>query len=180
MSLKSLLQYTKNLTLLYVEDDEDTRVSSLSVLKELFGDIVVGVDGNDGIDKFNSNHIDIIISDINMPHKDGLEMAKEIREIDKNIPILILSAHNEAQYFIESIKIGIDGYILKPMDISQFTQALSKSIDKIRLQQENTNFKEVLKSNTIGSNNSSNEEAIKQIDMMIEMMTKLKETLQAT
>jgi len=90
--INDLVTYSKNLKLLYVEDNEEAREAVLVMLNEFFNNITVAIDGQDGLDKFNINNFDLIITDINMPKLNGLEMIREIKEINKNIPILILSA----------------------------------------------------------------------------------------
>ena len=143
ISLEETIKYTKKLRLLYVEDNQEARASTLAVLEEFFQDILVAVDGQDGLDTFtknktspDNNHIDIIITDINMPNLNGLKMIAKIRKIDKAIPILVLSAYNESGFFIDSIKLGIEGYLLKPIDIEQFLGVLNKVVEKIQLQEE--------------------------------------------
>ena len=132
-SLEEIVKYLKNLRLLYVEDNDTARKATLLIIKEFFDDITVAVDGQDGFEKFNDDNFDIIITDINMPRLNGLKMTKKIRELDKNIPILILSAHNELDFFEESIKLGIEGYLLKPIDIDQFLETLDKVTQKLKL-----------------------------------------------
>ncbi len=134
--LKDLVIYLKSLKLLYVEDNEGARVSTNMVLKEFFTYITVAIDGQDGFDKFNSGNFDIIITDINMPKLSGIEMTKKIRDINKDIPILILSAHNELDFFMESIKLGIEGYLLKPIDLNQFLETLDKVTQRLKLSDE--------------------------------------------
>jgi len=129
--LKELIKYCQNLKLLYVEDNDTTRNSTKIMLDEFFSDITLAVDGQDGLDKFKEDRFDIIITDINMPNLSGLEMAKEIKEINSNIPVLIFSAYNESSYFQDSIFINIDGYLLKPINFKQFSQTLNKVIESI-------------------------------------------------
>jgi len=131
MTMTELLGETQDLTLLYVEDNEETREGTLFFLENLFKNIVIAIDGEDGLEKFKTNDIDIVISDINMPRMDGLEMSKEILKIDSEVPILIFSAHNESRFFLDAIQIGIEGYLLKPLDTDQFLIALSKAVKKI-------------------------------------------------
>ncbi|RLA76362.1 MAG: hypothetical protein DRG30_03030, partial [Epsilonproteobacteria bacterium] len=121
------------LKLLYVEDNKKVRESILIILQEFFSDIIVAVDGEDGFEKFQENSVDLIITDINMPRLNGLEMIAKIKEIEDTIPVLISSAHTESNYFVDSIKLGIDGYLLKPFDLDQFIVALSNAIGKIQL-----------------------------------------------
>jgi len=133
-NVKEIIKYTKNLKLLYVEDNEESRFATNMVLDEFFDEIIIAIDGVDGLEKFKNNNIDLIITDVNMPKLNGLDMVKEIRTIDKSIPILVLSAYNEPEYFIDSIKIGVDGYLLKPINIEQFLAVLGKVTTKLEFQ----------------------------------------------
>jgi PAS domain S-box-containing protein len=134
--IDTLLQHSNHFTLLYVEDNEEARRSTLELFDEFFTNIIIGVDGVDGLEKFKQNKIDLIVTDINMPQMDGLEMSKRIREMDKDVPILVLSAHNESSFFIDGIKLGIDGYILKPLNIEQLVNELYKIVSKLRAFEE--------------------------------------------
>ena len=132
MTISDIIAKTKDLKLLYVEDNDETREATLFFLENLFDNIIIAKDGLDGLNKFKENKdIDIVISDINMPKIDGLEMSKKILEINPEIPLLIFSAHNDSKYFIDAIKIGVEGYLLKPLDTDQFIQALNKAMKKI-------------------------------------------------
>ncbi len=136
MDLKKLQKFSKNLHILYVEDNETTRDITNNLLKELFDSITMAVDGEDGLNKFKHGSFDLIISDINMPNMNGIEMVKEIRELDTNIPILITSAYSESKYFMETIKLGVEGYLLKPIEFKQFLSIVGKVIEKIKLQHD--------------------------------------------
>jgi len=129
-------EHTKKLKLLYIENDLMVQESTLSVFKRFFQTIEVAVDDKDALQKYHSNSFDLIITDINMPRLNGLEMIKEIRKIDKEISILIFSAYYETQYFIDSIKLGVDGYLIKPININQFIDVLLKTASKIKFQIE--------------------------------------------
>ena len=118
--LSEIISATKELKLLYVEDNKEARNSTLNILHEFFDDIVIGIDGEDGLKKFQENHIDLIITDINMPKMNGLEMLKKIKMLSENTVSLVFSAYNEANFFVDSIKIGVEGYLLKPIDFDQF------------------------------------------------------------
>jgi len=76
-----------------------------------------------------------------MPNMDGIQMCKEIRNISKNIPIIILSAYNDNEHFLETIRLNINGYILKPMDINQFIDTLYDTIELIKLRDEVFRYK---------------------------------------
>ena len=142
-NFKDIIKFTKNMNLLFVEDDELVRENSIEIFSSLFKDVISAVNGEDGIEKFYENKIDIIISDINMPQSNGLDMLERIRDFDKDIPILILSAHSETDYFTKSIELNIDGYLLKPIQFEKLKESLYKIIQKMKFLKEfndNLNF----------------------------------------
>jgi len=126
MELEDIIKSTKNIKLLYVEDNQEARETTELILEEFFDEITVAVDGEDGYTKFRDKAFDLIITDINMPKLNGLDMISKIRALDNNISVIVLSAHNEPEFFDNSIQLGIDSYLLKPIDIDSFIDALSK------------------------------------------------------
>ncbi len=126
LDLVEVSKLSWDLKLLYVEDNEEARKSTLALFEDFFENITVGVDGADGFEKFKNDSFDLIFTDINMPKMDGLEMAKNIREIDNDIPIVVVSAHQETDFLTNSIKIKIDDYLFKPLNIDQFANILNK------------------------------------------------------
>ncbi len=122
--------------LLYIEDDIDARKATLRILERFFDDITIGVDGKDGLDKVLKNHYDLILTDLNMPKLDGIDMLKEIKKLDKNIYTIVLSANSDNNSFMETIKLGIKGYILKPIDMKQFIDSLKDAVSSINSQKQ--------------------------------------------
>jgi len=141
INVKDLKAITKNLTLLYVEDEDELRESLEVYLKKLFANVIACKNGQEGLDTYKENDFDIIVSDIQMPIKNGLEMAKEIKEIDIHQEIIITSAYSDSSYFLDSIAVGINGYIIKPIDYMQMNQELYKSCTKVMQAKENKNYK---------------------------------------
>jgi DNA-binding response OmpR family regulator len=134
------LSYLSKLKILYIEDDEETRFYTLEMFKNFFSNITIGVNGQDGLDKFKKFTYDAIFTDINMPIMDGLEMIKNIRLLNSNVPIFIFSAHDEVEYFIKSIYYGIDGYLLKPFSMQELRNIINKLADKKQtIPQNNSN-----------------------------------------
>ncbi len=140
LDLKHLLKRTKELNILYVEDELDIREETEDILNGIFKKVVVASNGIEGISKF-SKDIDLILTDINMPKMDGIKMIKKIRKTNLDIPILILSAHSNTNYFLKTITLGIDGYILKPIESIQLFLIISKVVEKITLKKENQEYK---------------------------------------
>ena len=156
-NIKKLVSVSKTLKVLYVEDDVEVRTTTLLMLRNLFDFITVAVDGADGLEKFRSDKFDLIISDINMPNMNGIEMLKNIRNENLEISFIILSAHDEVDYFIDTIKYGVDGYILKPIERQQLVFNLGKVLEKIKLKNENLIYKQRLESINNNLENQVNE-----------------------
>lgn len=141
--LKSIISFTKNLKVLYIEDNFDVRKQTIKMLQIFFSSIVVAENGSEGLtlftenDKYESTSFDLIITDIEMPIIDGISMINSIRDLNKNIPILIFSAHSRTDYFLKTISAGIDGYILKPYNIEQISNSLMNIIEKNKLSSSN-------------------------------------------
>lgn len=114
----------KNITVLYVEDEEDTQRQLSVFLESRVGTLYTASDGRKGFKLFRKYKPDVVITDIRMPTMGGLELAKAIREIDQEVPIIIITAFNEQEFFLKSTEIGIDKHILKPTDPYELLDAL--------------------------------------------------------
>ena len=145
IDFKELKLLTKELTVLYAEDDPFIQKIMVKYLKKLFLNVVVANDGVEGLKEYKLQNIDIIITDISMPKMNGLNMLKNIKEINKDQPIIITSAHSESKYMYGAIKMGIDGYILKPFDYEQLNKELYKIANRLKKFSENEQYKKNLK-----------------------------------
>jgi len=134
--LNKLIHFSKTLKVLYVEDNKEARESTILMLENFFNDIVVAVDGKDGLEKFKQNDFHLVISDINMPNKSGIDMLRDIKLQNDEVFCLIISAHNESQYFIDAIELGVDGFLLKPIKFDKVEALLFKTIKRIQNDQE--------------------------------------------
>ena len=118
----------KNIKVLFVEDEENIRLLFKETIGDEFDEFVMAKDGEDGLDKFLKGSFDVIISDISMPLMSGLEMAREIRKISDNIPIILLSAYSEREKLFQAIDIGINKYMVKPVDLEELLKLVSKIV----------------------------------------------------
>ncbi len=120
----------KNITILYAEDEASLREITLNILKGFTKKQFVAKDGREGLELFKENEeeIDLIITDVNMPHMNGLEMIKEIKQLNPNIPIIVATAFSNTEYLLEAIDIGVDKYVLKPIDMKKLLQTMSQSL----------------------------------------------------
>ena len=120
----------KNITILYAEDEKDLREVTHQILKGFTKKQYVAQNGQEGLELFKQyeNEIDLIITDVNMPILNGLDMVKEIKKININIPIIVATAFSNKEYLLEAIDIGVDKYVLKPIDIAKLLQVMSQSL----------------------------------------------------
>ncbi len=118
----------KELTLLLVEDEDSIRESMQEVFSGVFQKVISASNGDEGLKKFKKFSPDIVIADIMMPIMDGLEMSKQIKEVSKNTPVIILSAYSEKERLLKAIDVGIDKYVIKPIDMDELFVVLEQII----------------------------------------------------
>src|SRR3989339_1812445 len=120
--LKFLRETGSSITVLYVEDDLKLREEMQQYLGKVFPALVVCSDGLEGLDVYKNSSFDIVITDIMMPKMTGIEMLSEIKKINPLQEMMITSAYTESEYLLEAIKLGIDAYILKPVQHTQIIE----------------------------------------------------------
>lgn len=108
----------KNKSILYLEDDLQIANSFSRVISLFFTKIVHCKNGYEGLDVYNKNKFDLILSDINMPIMNGLEFIKNIRKLDKKIPIFLFTSCEKKDFDFE--KLEINGYLQKPLALKEF------------------------------------------------------------
>lgn len=111
--------------LLYVEDDQETIEDIHFFLKRHFAHIYVAQDGEEALECFNNNPIDILLLDIYIPKINGLKLASIIREKNKLIPIIFLTAYSDTKKLIEAINVRAYKYIIKPFMIEDLIEAIN-------------------------------------------------------
>ena len=131
-------QILENITVLYAEDETIIQKGITETLNLFDINVICAKDGQEGLSIFESNKekIDLILTDIKMPKINGLEMIEKIREIDKEIPIIITTAHQETTFLMKSIESNISAYVLKPIDIYKLQESLIKAMEPRILKEE--------------------------------------------
>ena len=137
----SQYELLKNFTLLYVEDDLETKEGMFILLKKYLKEIYCASDGEEGLSLYKDKMPDIVLSDIAMPKMNGLELSEKIKEINPNQNIILLTAFNETNFLKQAINIGIDKYIVKPVKreylfntLESIAKLLQSDIDKKNLE----------------------------------------------
>jgi diguanylate cyclase (GGDEF)-like protein len=147
----------KNIKVLYVEDELDIQQTTLEILESIFDVVIPASNGVEAFDLYTDHgDFDILVTDINMPKMDGIELIKKIRSIDNNLPITITTAHTEVDFLHESINLGVNGYTLKPVNLIKLIETISKAVESRVLRKElerlNTNLIQKLKEKTFELN----------------------------
>jgi len=120
----------KDITVLYCEDEEYLRDVTQGILASFTKEQLIAEDGKIGLELFkeHQNTIDLVITDVNMPNMNGLEMSKEIKAINPNIPIIVATAFSNSEYLLEAIELGVDKYVLKPINIKKLLDTMNQSL----------------------------------------------------
>lgn len=128
---KDEIELLKKVKLLYVEDGKALRKTIASLLKGYVGELHVAADGKEGLKLYREVKPHVVITDIEMPLMDGLEMAAAIRDDDRHIPIIVTTAYEKIEYLRRAIEIGIDKYVDKPIDPEKLIEAVAGAADLI-------------------------------------------------
>ena len=110
-----------------IADDHILMREGIKQLLEFDGSIeVIGQagDGNECLELLKTVHPDVLLLDINMPNKNGIETLQEIRDKKMNVKVLMLTVHNEVEYLVKAVDIGVDGYILKDSESLELKKAI--------------------------------------------------------
>jgi YesN/AraC family two-component response regulator len=117
----------KTIKILFVEDETDLITIISDTLSKLGADFITANNGVEGLEKLKDNpDIKLVVTDINMPVMNGIEMIKNIRESGSDIPCIIMSAHTEPEYLKSADDLNVTDYILKPFDFIKFINLVSE------------------------------------------------------
>jgi len=129
----------KNLSsmrVLYVEDDPETREELQFMLAHYVAELYTAKNGREGLALFQQHRPDIVVTDIQMPEVNGLSMAADIKSIEPNQPIVILSAYNDVEYLFRALELDIQHYITKPISVDRLLNKLCFITEQLNLARE--------------------------------------------
>ncbi|DAB39258.1 MAG TPA: response regulator [Sulfuricurvum kujiense] len=119
ITLKDVQNYSQHLSILYVEDNDKLREETAEIFKLLFSKVDLASNGEEGIEKYNHEKYDIVITDINMPRINGIEMIFQMREINPEQKVIAISAHDESDILISMMRKGVSTFLLKPINFNE-------------------------------------------------------------
>lgn len=152
--------------LLIVDDEPIIRrgIKSLAILSEIgISEIFEAGNAEKCLEIIDKEQIDIIMLDINMPNTDGLTLAKMLKEKNKNFAIIMVTGYDYFEYMQTAIRLGVDDYLLKPVNKTDIELVLRRMIDKIeRIRLENRLLKLNITSKNITTGENSSFKAVRE------------------
>lgn len=145
VKLKDLQSQAHGFEILYVEDNEALRLKASKFLKKFFEHVDVAEDGQVGLTLFKKEHYPIVITDIKMPHMDGLELSKHIHSIAPETKIIVMSAFDDKEFLLQAIELSLFRFLKKPVNITELSSVLSQAIEAIKHEQHVKMFQMHLK-----------------------------------
>ncbi len=133
-----MLEALKSKTILYVEDEMQIQKSVGDYLRNYFDTVFVADDGQEALESYRKYHPDVILLDINLPKRDGLSVAREIREKDGKTKIVMLTAHTEKEKLLAATELNLCKYLVKPVTPRHFKETLLLLAEKIISENENS------------------------------------------
>jgi len=144
MTLKDITKITQKFNVLFVEDNFSIMEVTSNVLRTFFPKIDLANDGLEGLEKFKQNNYDLVITDLEMPKLHGTQMIKAIKDINPDVYIIVLSAIDNHEYVINTVKLGIEGYIFKPLMFDKFLDVLETIVLKENVNDKLSSYNETL------------------------------------
>lgn len=139
--IESLKTSAKTFAILYVEDEKSIREKMTIFFNKIFDHVDVASNGEEGFEKYIKTKHDIVITDIQMPIMNGLDMISKIRELDEHQEVIVVSAYADTNYLTKCIQLGVTAYVIKPIDFDQIINTLEQSIYKLSAFRENEMYK---------------------------------------
>lgn len=125
---KYLLKNAKKYSVLYVEDDESYREQMKDILDIFFQKVIMAKDGVEALAAYKKFTPDLVITDIEMPRKNGLELIEEIQQLGLEVVFIILTGYIDNAHLLKALELGINKYLIKPINKEKFLELLYKSI----------------------------------------------------
>jgi len=132
VDLVKLSEETKKLTAMIVEDEKEANRLLSATFSNFFSDVYSTFNGKDGLEIYKEYKPDVVFVDIIMPEMDGIALSRKIREINPTQIIVVISASNDITKISETIEIGVNSFIQKPIDTDKIIELLTAITDILR------------------------------------------------
>ena len=131
IDLVQLTEQTKKLTAMVVEDEKVTNELLSSTFKNFFADVTSCFNGEEALAAYEKNTPDVVFVDIVMSGMDGIELSRKIRALNPTQIIIVISASNDIEKISESIEVGVNSFIQKPIDTKKIIELLTSVVSMI-------------------------------------------------
>ena len=128
---KETAQRLKSISVLYAEDEDNIRLHIADTLKYYVKEVIEARNGEEAYTLYQEKKPDIILSDILMPVMDGIKFVEMIRKEDEIIPIILITAHTEKNYLLSAVRLHLEEYLIKPINLDKILTLLIKCLDKV-------------------------------------------------
>ena len=131
-------------TVLLIDDDESLRRVVEYNLREEGYRVLTAADGTSGLQAFQSQTVDLVLTDVRMPEMDGLELLARLKAMQPDLPVVILTAHGTINSAVEAMKLGAFDYLTKPFNREQLKASVRKAFEVAALTTENRNLRQIV------------------------------------
>ena len=127
--------------ILVIDDEKSIRDTLKEILEYEDHQVDIAADGEEGLEQFKNNKYDIVLLDIKMPKKDGIEVLEDIFGVATDVPVIMISGHGNIDTAVESIKKGAYDFIEKPLDLNRLLVTIRNAMDRSSLIKETKTLK---------------------------------------
>lgn len=125
-----------NISLLFVEDNDTLRFLYNKLLAGKVRSFYIAENGQEGLEQYRLHKPDLIITDISMPVMDGLQMISHIKRENPEVKVVVMSAYSIKEYFLEAINLGVNGYLIKPVEATRLFSIIADLAGQILMRQQ--------------------------------------------
>ncbi len=130
---KELIEKLKSLTILYVEDEDGIRKNIADSLSYFAKEVIEATNGQEAFELYEQRKPDIILSDIHMPILNGIDFVKKVRKTNREIPIVMITAHTDKEYLLEAVELHMEKYLVKPIELDALLGVLEKCVNVLNI-----------------------------------------------
>lgn len=130
---KEFLEKLQTLRILYAEDEVGIRENIAESLGYYVKEVLEAGDGQEALEVYESENPDIILTDIHMPNLNGIEFVKKVRESNRHIPVVMITAHTDKKYLLDAVELHMEKFIVKPIELEELFEVLEKCVSLLEV-----------------------------------------------
>jgi len=123
---------TETAVILVVDDEENAREGLSKILSKEGHNVETASNGREAIESIRKTSFDLVITDMRMPQMDGFEVLREIKRLDQNIGVIMITAFGEVESYLEAMNLGAFEYINKPVRVNELKRVIAKVLEERR------------------------------------------------